>query len=226
MAPPKRPHGRGNGYDYAADSRNGFFSSGRTFGRSPSAREFIPSAISSALLSYNGEKGFSFLVALLHFGKDNRAPMIVVEREANTPLLLEIAQLPQAHLDGQNLHRAHLEGKDLHGISLRNADVRNALLMGANLREADFTEACLANAILDGAILTHAVLHRAILTGASFKGARLEQANLSKARILFTDFSGAFLKDVNLDGASYDESTLWPKGFIPEEFGAHKVEIG
>ena len=96
----------------------------------------------------------------------------------------------------------------------RVRSLRGAMLEGANL---DFKS--MAGFDLSGANLSRADLGSANLTGASLAGADLSEANLSGAYLWRADLSGANLSEANLAGAAYDEKTVFPDGFDPEEHG-------
>jgi len=88
-------------------------------------------------------------------------------------ILLERADLSNAHLEHADLRFAHLEGADL-----SNAHLERANLWGANLERAD-----LSNAHLERAVLGFANLERADLIGANFEGADLRGADFSNANV-------------------------------------------
>ena len=104
------------------------------------------------------------------------------------------------------------EGCELLHAELAGADLRNARLKGAgiggNLRGADFRGADLTEAALGGD-LSQADLRNAKLTGihlssSSLKGARFDGADLrSVVNPDGADWSGAILRDANLEGVSF-----------------------
>jgi len=55
--------------------------------------------------------------------------------------------------------------------------------------------------------------HRAILAGQDLTVSSLFGANMNGTR----------LNEAKLSGALYDDSTRWPEGFEPSEFGAIKI---
>ena len=92
------------------------------------------------------------------------------------------------------------------------------LLAGANLvnyidlEEVDLTEADLRGVNLGGAKLA----------GANLRGAELMKANLSGADLSGADLQGANLSDADLFGADllmakYNQFTVWPKRFKPDD---------
>ena len=112
------------------------------------------------------------------------------------------SELPS--LIGADLSWANLSGASLHNANLSGADFRMADLWGANFRNTNFREANLSGANLYNANLSNADLSCANLRGASLHGVDLSWASFSKA-----DF----------DKAKYNEGTILPDGFDPEEEG-------
>jgi pentapeptide repeat protein len=153
-------------------------------------------------------------------------------------------------LEGADLYRANLSGADLLGADLCGADLRGADLCRAalgspwwRLGRAMFHIAMasgvmvpvLANLALRAHLVspadTRSMVRVAIITGiinglsllatsrsAAHKGIRMRGANCQCA-----NFSGAVLCSARLDGAIYDASTRWPRGFDPEQHGAMRV---
>ncbi len=69
--------------------------------------------------------------------------------------------------------------------------------------------------------ITNIYLKKANLKGADLHKANLEGANLTDARL---EAEGGGLTDANLEGATYDENTVWPEGFDPKKAGATNVD--
>ncbi|MBH3632693.1 pentapeptide repeat-containing protein, partial [Pseudomonas aeruginosa] len=92
--------------------------------------------------------------------------------------------------------------------------------------------AALMNASFVDAIMKGVKLVDAMAAYADFSGADLSMASLKNADIGGSNFINSNLRDVNIDvaridgavfrGAIYNDRTIWPKGFIPENFGAIK----
>ena len=129
---------------------------------------------------------------------------------------------------------------------LSRANLRGAFLSGANLSEADLSKASLegalytdgtkfpegfdpvdsgmhwigSNADLSKANLRNANLRGANLVHADLRGADLGGADLSKANLRGADLSKVSLTDVYLEGAVWNDNTVFPEGFeIPEKSG-------
>lgn len=113
-----------------------------------------------------------------------------------------------------NLVRARLVRANLAGAHL-----------GADLQGADLTEARLCGADFTG--------YWPLLHGQdawSFSQQTLTPANMAGASLVRADLRGAIFRDgihpdvdlreVDLEGAVYDKTTRWPKGFDPRRKGA------
>ena len=88
---------------------------------------------------------------------------------------------------------------DFHGADLIDANLR-----GFNGRDANFSEAKLVGADLwEGRFLR-----------AKFVKADLTRVNLLETDLTGADFTDAVLTDANLAGASFDQTTKWPAGFV------------
>jgi uncharacterized protein YjbI with pentapeptide repeats len=104
------------------------------------------------------------------------------------------AQLTHVDFSGQNLSFSNFQLKPLTGANFRQTVLFEARFMGANLTEADFTGA-----------------H---LVGADFRNSNMQMANLSRADLTRSRVEGA-----KMQGASYDQFTLFPDGFSPQQYG-------
>ena len=92
---------------------------------------------------------------------------------------------------------------DLSGVNLNRADLSDAHFSGAILTEVKFSSTKLRGADLRGANLTRAKLVRADLSDADLRGgANLNHADLRQAILI---------------GAKYDDTTILPENFDPEE---------
>ncbi len=108
-------------------------------------------------------------------------------------LLLQKANLREAHLEGALLREAHLEGANLTKVHLERAALRGAHLEGAFLTYAQLEGAAPNKAHLEGATLIEAHLE-----GAFLYGTHLEGANLTKAHL-----EGADLRRAHLESKTY-----------------------
>ena len=78
-------------------------------------------------------------------------------------------------------------------VDLRGLDLFYANMSGANLRGMD-------------------------LTGADFTGANLIGATLDYAFFFETNLTGAKLTRVSIEGIVWDDTTIWPTGFVPPDY--------
>jgi uncharacterized protein YjbI with pentapeptide repeats len=155
-----------------------------------------------------------------------------VQRLAATVLLqgadlseahLEESELLGAHLEGGSLEALHAEGAELfrahlQGAFLSKASFHNANLAEASLEKADLSDACLQGAnlfgahlekaYLTGAHLEHVDLHEAHLEKAYLSEAHLEHANLSEAHAEEAYFSEVHLEGADLSGTHLDGTYL------------------
>jgi uncharacterized protein YjbI with pentapeptide repeats len=117
------------------------------------------------------------------------------------------------------------------GASLEGALLQETALAGANLTSVNFNRATITNSDFGGAVLNNA----------TFADASLEQVSLNGAWLLNTQFAQADfvgpesldtagepgLNAVALSGASYDDRTTWPEGFVvPLSVIYHSPRIG
>jgi hypothetical protein len=83
------------------------------------------------------------------------------------------------------------------------------------LVKAQFWNGELPHADFSRANLKHARFENAVLHGAMFRNANLSNATLAHARLQGADFTGATLKGVDFCKAQFDETTVFPAGFVP-----------
>ena len=143
-------------------------------------------------------------------------PLVVKDRDGNFLLEVEGANF----LDEKDLRRADFSGQQLEGINLSDSDVREADFTGADLYWANaFRANC------EGAIFRDAELNGANLEKTNFRGADLRGANVSLDNLLGSphlqgaNLTGALLDGVVLIGCQYDDSTVFPAGFVPAAHG-------
>jgi len=93
------------------------------------------------------------------------------------------------------------------------ADCRNVDLRGLDLYYANFQGANLAGANMSGMDLTGADFSDANLMGANLIGATLDYSFFFN-----TNLTDAKLTRVSMDGIVWDETTIWPVGFVPPDY--------
>ena len=145
-----------------------------------------------------------------------------------TQVNLQRADLHATQLVETNLAATHLEWADLSKSQMQGANLFQANLIGSILTEANLQEANLVQATLNGALLQNtnlygADLSRADLNWVDLSRADLRQANLKEARLGWAKLTGANLEGAELTGARYNEFTVWPDDFSPEEAGCINV---
>lgn len=115
---------------------------------------------------------------------------------------------------GADLSNKRLIGVDLHRAVLRGANLTNSDLSGAELWDADLREADLSGAKMHRSILRKAKMQKAVFANTDLWGADLRRANLCD-----TDLSSTRLDKALLTGAYYNNDTIFPRNFKPEEQG-------
>ena len=93
------------------------------------------------------------------------------------------------------------------------ADCRNVDLRGLDLFYANFQGADLTGANLSGMDLTGADFTDANLTGANLIGATLDYAYFFN-----TVLTNAKMTRVSIEGIVWDDTTIWPTGFVPPDY--------
>lgn len=121
-------------------------------------------------------------------------------------------------LYAETLVGANLSRQRLNWAYLPSADLRQVNFSRSSLNRADLSHANLCGVNFDGTSLMAANLQGADLAAASLCGAWLPGAHLQGADLRFAVLQGA-----DLHFARYDETTLWPEEFDPQEAGAKKL---
>jgi len=93
------------------------------------------------------------------------------------------------------------------------ADCRNVDLRGLDLFYANFQGADLTGANLSGMDLTGADFTDANLTGVNLIGATLDYAYFFN-----TVLTNAKMTRVSIEGIVWDDTTIWPTGFVPPDY--------
>jgi len=139
----------------------------------------------------------------------------------------QIGALHDLDLNGAELAGVRLDWRDLQASRFRGANLKKANLWSSQLGSTDFAQADLTGARLphskcdrasfEGAKLVGCDIHIATLTNANFRGADLTDAKLDYSSLVGSDFTDANLTGVHLNKAKYDQTTKFPKGFVPPE---------
>jgi uncharacterized protein YjbI with pentapeptide repeats len=135
---------------------------------------------------------------------------------------LEGANLESTNLEGANLADAHLGGSsfdlaNLKGADLERADLTGARLFATHLEGANLEDAYLRQADLSLADLSHAILDHAGLEGANLTEADLTNADVKRADLRKADLSNAYLEGANLKDADLSYANL---------YGANNLDLG
>ena len=123
------------------------------------------------------------------------------------------------------LHRAILTGVDYPMSDFTWADLRGAFLSDSCFKSARFEESQLITAFLDGCDLSYccfsgatmrfADLSRSILVGADFSRADCFRVNFTEADLRGANMRAEHVETASFVGCLYDETTVWPHGFLP-----------
>ncbi len=136
--------------------------------------------------------------------------------EIDTCNITDISNLNDLVLRNANFENLNLEGWSLDNTYCMNSNFYNADLYGAFLAYCDFSNCDLRNADLRGICADRTIFWKSDLRGTNFSINNLGGANY---------FNNCDFSDMNWDkntkftGAFYDQYTIFPKTFIPEEYG-------
>jgi len=129
-----------------------------------------------------------------------------------------------ADLTDANFSNANLGNSDLSNTNFSNANFNEAVLRYADLNGTNLTRANLCVADLSRTDLNYATLNNATLNYADLSYADLRKADLSNADLRDTNFRGADLSNTILRNAKYNDMTIFPDGFIPEDHEMKLIE--
>jgi menaquinone-dependent protoporphyrinogen oxidase len=179
--------------------------------------------IRTILLAYPGKAQLELAETVLSYTDMSYTDLSQVD--------LQGAELHSSYLVETNMEASHLEWADLSGSQMQGTNFFQANLIGSIMKDSTLKDANLAEATLNGAILQNANLSNANLTRADMNwvdlsGANLTKANLQQARLGWAKLTNANLEGAILTGARYNEHTIWPEGFSPEEAGCVNVGHG
>lgn len=123
------------------------------------------------------------------------------------------------------------EGQEgFEGVIWQGEFLFGAQLAGANFKRADLYSASFTEANLDGANFEGAQMQGANLTDTSCVGTSFRNADLGRdsfggsTRLQGANLTKAILNRAKLEGAEYDDRTLFPKGFYPASHGMVETE--
>ncbi|MEP1443180.1 MAG: pentapeptide repeat-containing protein [Hyphomicrobiales bacterium] len=116
------------------------------------------------------------------------------------------------------------------GVQWEGAYLYGAQLSGANFKDAELYSTGFFMANLDGANFENAGLQGVNLIEASCIGTNFRNANLGKdnlggsSQLQGANLSKAILNRANLEGAEYNDETIFPKDFHPKSHGMVKID--
>jgi uncharacterized protein YjbI with pentapeptide repeats len=117
----------------------------------------------------------------------------------------------------KQIGKKHENRSPLKEFDLQEVKFREAFLPKLDAREIDFYEADFSRSSLRGADFSNAVLNRANLAKTVMEDCVLVNADLRYANLCGARLRGAKLGEgseaVRLDGAQYDDQTVFPDGF-------------
>lgn len=156
------------------------------------------------------------------------------ERTLFNNLIAFVSRFHPINVEHASILPISLNGFDLTGAWLVNAELKEAHLSGANLSRANLSDTNLTDANLSGAYLVKACLSRADLIWVNLSQAKLHQADLTNANLCesiieSTDFSYAYMRNVNISsvttsdradftGAILDGAKLYNNEFTNSSF--------
>jgi uncharacterized protein YjbI with pentapeptide repeats len=149
-----------------------------------------------------------------------------------------------------NLNAVQLDGSEIDGSVLHQVVAKNAQLAASTIYSTDFTDAILTGINFAGSTITFSDFSHADLSGSNFSGTTLQSvyftnADLSNsffrpdthfyAYVTNANLSDADVSSVDLRGllgwssaiwnrATYNSSTIFPKGMDPDQLGMRHVE--
>ena len=141
------------------------------------------------------------------------------------------ADLRNAKITNANLVRANLEGarlqgiREVNGVNFTGAKMRGIKLKGGNLEGGIFVGVDAVDVGFRDVTLNGAIFRGAGLAKADFRNqntldnVNFEYASLKEADFRGADLSRARLMEADLNGARYDEQTIFPQGFSPKKRG-------
>ncbi|WP_420630029.1 pentapeptide repeat-containing protein [Candidatus Leptofilum sp.] len=174
-------------------------------------------------LSHADEEAFDLTETILSFTDMSYSDLSRVDLQGAK---LHASYLVETNFEGSHLAWADLSNSQLQGANLSGANLIGSILTKSNLREADLAGATLNGAVLQNASLVRANLAKADMNWVDLSQADLTGASLQRARLGWAKLTDAIMDGADLTGARYNEHTVWPEGFSPEDAGCINVGRG
>lgn len=127
------------------------------------------------------------------------------------------SDLSYADFSGANLADTSFIGARLYGAMLRDAFAQKAVFDHAFCRLTDFR-----GANLKRANFSHTEVYEADFSGANLQGAIFMYSQLFETKLFGANLQEAHIEECDLTQAAYDDATVWPAGFDPQEAGCVK----
>jgi len=139
--------------------------------------------------------------------------------------IIAVQKIKSKDLSGLNLRGADLSGvkfdqMDISATNLRGANLSHARFTGVSCEESDLSDANLSGSYLYDTDLKETFMLRANLSGAELRAVDLEYTSLYEAILNGANLSSAKIYYTDLRKAKYDDETIWPEGFDPQDAGA------
>jgi len=107
-------------------------------------------------------------------------------------------------------HHAKFQGNDFTGAWMQVMKAEGVDFTGANLSQVTSQ---------------YSSLRFVVLTNATLDGTNFQHTNLGRCKLFGTKLQNTiFDETTNLSGCRYDDFTIFPKGFIPEEWGLSHID--
>lgn len=159
--------------------------------------------------------------------------MIEINRVHDVSLRLDVETLKQIHLESMNFHRCILNDLDfdssfLINIDFRSAEMNNSKFLFSKLDNSKLIMVEAKNSVFDNCSFKETLMLHSDFSCSTFKYADLSEAIVNDVIFTNCDLRGANmsctgLETCVLEGAIYDETTIWSKQFNTIEHGVIKI---
>ncbi|MCY4524653.1 MAG: pentapeptide repeat-containing protein [Halobacteriovoraceae bacterium] len=111
-------------------------------------------------------------------------------------------------------YKIKCEGATLIGLTgVKNRRIIDSNLSYCTILKTDFSDSSFFNI----------EIRDSILTSVTFVDATFNNVNFTNSKLNKVDFTGVTFNNVTFNNVQYDESTRFPSGFIPQEYGLTKA---
>ena len=109
--------------------------------------------------------------------------------------------------------------------ALQRAKLTHLHLPRSQFQECDLKGSVITYCQLDGSIFIKSFLRQCSIAYCSLIDTDFSGADLSGSNLSGSNLSGANLEDCNFTGVTYDNSTIWPKNFLPPDPETHNIDV-